>query len=159
MTNERLRARNIVDTDTAPLSSEAAKIVSEMGSELEKIGVSPNRVSKLRETIVDVGNGGISLLRSDAFRNAVLDELLSGLTSKQKANARQQLSKILSDASETASLGNQRVMPVIRIRDQQIDLMPTISKVFRKPDPRKSGLRTVERLSRRLLQRRYRMKH
>ena len=139
VTNERLRARNIVDTDTAPLSREAAKIVSEMASELEKIGVSPNRVSKLRETIVDIGNGGISLLRSDAFRNAVLDELLSGLTSKQKANARQQLNKILSDASETASLGSQRVMPVIRIGDQQIDLMPTISKVLESLDPKKKG--------------------
>lgn len=78
-------ARNLLTSEIAsPLSREAAKIVREVARELESVGVSPNRGVRLREVVTDIGNGGISLLRSEKFMNAVLDELVSGLGAGRK---------------------------------------------------------------------------
>lgn len=138
--NQRLLTRDILATETpTPLSPEAAKIVSQMGDELKKVGVSADRIKRFSETITDVGNGGISLLRSDKFMNSVLDELVSGLSGKQQSNARRQLGEQLLKVSESAYVGGRRVMPVIRVAGQQIDLIPTISKVLESLDPKKKG--------------------
>ena len=138
--NQRMLTRDLVSADLpSPLSRDAARIVSEMGSELEKVGVSANRVSKLRETITDIGNGGISLLRSEKFLNLVLDELVSGLGKKQRATARKELSEHLSSVAEIAYAGGRRIMPVVRVSGQQIDLIPTISKVLESLDSKKKG--------------------
>lgn len=144
--NQRMIARDLLTSEIAsPLSREAAKIVREIARELEGVGVSPNRGVRLREVVTDIGNGGISLLRSEKFMNAVLDELVSGLGGRQKARARAALSTQLSSMAETAYVGGRRVMPVVRVGKQQIDLIPTISKVLESLDPKKKGGKTNRR--------------